>query len=163
MATTKLGQDYGIPHPEHCSSAARARSARSAFTLVELMVVVVILGLLATIVTVSVRDYLVQGKQGTTRAEIAQMKNALELFYTEVDRYPDSDEGLALLQRKTDQHPQGILQGDLLDPWGKDYIYIYPGLHGAYDLCSFGANAQSGGTGADADICSWDLAGTQTQ
>jgi general secretion pathway protein G len=130
---------------------------RRSFTLVELMVVVVIIGVLATVVTVSVTDYLIKGKQSATRAEIAQMANALQLFYTEFDRYPDNDEGLALLKKTSPTHPHGILQGDLLDPWGHEYIYVYPGLHGAFDVCSYGANGQEGGTGSDADICSWDL------
>lgn len=126
-----------------------------AFTLVELMVVVVIIGILATVVTVSVNDYLIKGKQSAAKAEIAQMGNALQLFYTEFDRYPDNNEGLALLQRSTAAHPHGILQGDLLDPWNKPYVYVHPGLHGAFDLCSYGANGQAGGTGADEDLCNW--------
>lgn len=139
---------------EHCE-----RGRRSAFTLVELMVVVVILGVLATVVTVSVTDYLVKGKQSATQAEIATISNALQLFYTEADRYPDNDEGLALLKKPSAAHPNGLLQGDLLDPWGHAYVYVYPGLHRAFDLCSYGANGQEGGTGTDADICNWDEQG----
>ena len=135
---------------------SRHRARRSAFTLVELMVVVVIIGVLATIVTVSVTDYLVKGKQSAARAEIAQISTALQLFFMESDRYPSTDEGLALLQQPKPDHPNGILQGDLLDPWGKAYIYVSPGLHGAFDLCSYGANGLDGGTGADADIRSWN-------
>lgn len=121
------------------------------------MVVVVIIGLLASVVTVSVNDYLVKGRQTTARTEIAQIGNALQLFYTEYSRYPSNDEGLALLQQKTKEHPHGILQGDLLDPWGHEYVYVYPGLHGPFDVLSYGANGQEGGEGADADIVSWNL------
>ncbi len=133
----------------------------SGFTLVELMVVVVILGILATVVTVSVNDYLITGKQAAARNEIAQITNALELFYTESDRYPSNDEGLALLKQSTPRHPHGILQGDLLDPWGHEYAYVHPGVHGAFDLVSYGADGQEGGTGADTDLVSWDLAGVE--
>ena len=129
---------------------------RSAFTLVEIMVVLVILGLLASIVTVSVNDYLVTGKQTTVRTEIAQISNALELYFTEQGRYPTNDEGLAVLKEKTKLHPHGILQGDLLDAWNNEYVYIYPGLHGTYDIISYGANGQEGGEGQDADIVSWE-------
>lgn len=142
-------------------TATLGRISRSAFTLVELMVVVVIIGVLATVVTVSVTDYLVKGKQDASRAEIAQISNALQLFYTEFDRYPDNDEGLALLKQSSSTHPHGILQGDLKDPWGHEYVYVYPGLHGVFDVCSYGANGQEGGTGNDADICSWNLAGAE--
>src|SRR5262245_12374514 len=126
------------------------------FTLVELMVVVVILGVLATVVTVSVTDYLTQGKQSASRAEIAQVTSALNLYYTEHDRYPTSEEGLALLKQSSAAHPNGILQGDLLDPWGHAYVYVHPGVHGAFDVCSFGAGGQPGGTGSETDLCNWD-------
>jgi general secretion pathway protein G len=127
------------------------------FTLVELMVVIVILGLLASLVTVAVNDYLVTGKQAVAKTEIAQISNALQLFYTENNRYPSNDEGLAILAEASKNHPGGILQGDLLDPWGHGYVYVYPGLHGTFDILSYGANGQEGGEGADRDIVSWDL------
>lgn len=131
-------------------------SRQRAFTLVELMVVVVILGILATIVTISVNDYLIKGKQTAARSEIARITEALNLFYLDYDRYPDNDEGLAALKKPTPQHPQGILQGDLLDPWGKPYVYVYPGVHGVLDVVSFGADGHEGGSGAELDITSWD-------
>jgi len=118
--------------------------------------VVVIIGVLATVVTVSVTDYLVKGKQSAARAEIAQISSALQLYFTEHDRYPDTDEGLALLTKPTPSNPHGLLQGDLLDPWGHEYVYVYPGTHGAFDICSYGANGIEGGTGGDSDVCSWE-------
>jgi general secretion pathway protein G len=124
------------------------------------MVVIVILGLLASLVTVAVNDYLVTGKQAVAKSEIAQISNALQLYYTEFNQYPSNDEGLARLKQKTKAHPNGILQGDLLDPWGHEYAYVYPGLNGTFDILSYGANGQEGGDGADTDIVSWDLEGT---
>lgn len=143
----KLSSSRGL---YHSSLAIRA------FTLIEVMVVVVILGVLATIVTVSVTDYLAKGKQTAARTEIAAISQALQLHYSETDRYPSTDEGLALLTKASAAHPNGLLQGDLLDPWGNPYVYVYPGLHGAFDLCSLGANNQEGGQAADADLCNWD-------
>lgn len=43
----------------------------------------------------------------------------------------------------------------LVDPWGKPFVYTCPGLHGDYDLVSFGRDGVSGGDGLDADITSW--------
>lgn len=137
----------------------RNRSTRhKAFTLVELMVVVLIIGILASIVTISVTDYLSMGKQSAAKANIAELANALELYYMEFDRYPSSEEGLAELKKPSASHPNGILRsGSLADPWGHAYVYVYPGVHGAYDIISYGANGVEGGTGADTDIGSWDL------
>ena len=137
----------------------RAVDARRAFTLVELMVVVVIIGVMATVVTVSVGDYLVTAKQNVAKSEIATLKNALELYFMEFDRYPSNDEGMALLKEKTPQHPNGILSNDLKDPWDREYLYVYPGTHGAYDIVSYGADGQEGGTGANADVMSWEIEG----
>ena len=135
---------------------ASTRFQPRAFTLVEVMVVVVIIGVLATVVTVSVTDYLVKGKQSAAKAEIAQISSGLQLFFMEHDRYPGTDEGLGLLTQTTPTNPHGLLQGDLRDPWGYEYVYVYPGVNGAFDLCSYGANGIEGGTGGDTDICSWD-------
>ena len=151
------------PRTPPCLRARVPSCLRPAFTLVELMVVVVIIGVLATVVTISVTDYLVTGKQTAARNEIAQMGNALELFYMDNDRYPTNDEGLAKLKEKTSQHPNGLLQGDLLDPWNHPYVYIHPGLHGKYDIASHGADGHRGGQGANADILSWNLSGAETR
>ena len=132
-------------------------AVRVAFTLVELMVVVVIVGVMATVVTLSVTDYLVSAKQNVARSEIATLRNALSIFFMENDRFPTNEEGLALLKKKTSQHPDGILTNDLKDPWDHDYIYVYPGSHGTFDIVSYGADGQEGGTGANADITSWNL------
>lgn len=122
------------------------------------MVVVVILGILATTVTVSVRDYLVTGKQNAAKQELAQIRAALDLFFVEHDRYPTNDEGLAILLKPSEKHPDGLLRGgDLKDPWNHNYEYICPGLHGTFDLICFGADGTEGGTGGGADIASWDM------
>ena len=132
---------------------------RTAFTLVELMVVVVIIGVMATVVTISVTDYLVTAKQNVTKSEIATIKSALSLYFMQHDRYPSNDEGLMALKKGTPSHPSGILTNDLKDPWKNAYIYVYPGTHGAYDIVSYGSDGQEGGTGANADITSWNLDG----
>lgn len=142
--------------------AAGTPHSDKAFTLVEVMVVIVLIGIMATVVTVSVSDYLVTGKQTASRNEIAQISNALELYYTEYGHYPSNEEGLAKLQEKSTEHPHGILQGDLLDPWNHLYAYVYPGIHGRYDIISYGADGQEGGEGADLDLVSWNLSGAES-
>jgi general secretion pathway protein G len=42
------------------------------------------------------------------------------------------------------------------DPWGRDYLYRYPGEHGDEpDVVCLGADGQLGGEGLNADIVSW--------
>ena len=43
------------------------------------------------------------------------------------------------------------------DPWGREYIYLSPGLHGDYDIVSLGPDGILGGEGKDADIESWNI------
>jgi len=59
--------------------------------------------------------------------------------------YPATEEGLFQIREIV----------PLLDPWGNDFDYRYPGQHLDYDLVSFGANGESGGEGKDADITNW--------
>lgn len=127
-------------------------SRRYGFTLIELMVAVVIIGILATAATISVADHLVTAKQNVARAELATTKDALTVFFMENGRYPSNEEGLGVLRKKTPRHPDGLLSGDLKDPWENPYVYVYPGVEGAFDLLSYGADAQEGGTGGDMDI-----------
>ena len=38
------------------------------------------------------------------------------------------------------------------DPWGNDYVYIYPGKNSDFDVISYGEDGSPGGTGANKDI-----------
>lgn len=42
------------------------------------------------------------------------------------------------------------------DPWGNDYVYVYPGENGDYDIISYGADGAEGGDGENADVVSWE-------
>jgi general secretion pathway protein G len=44
-----------------------------------------------------------------------------------------------------------------VDPWGQPYQYLAPGVHGDFDIFTYGADGSPGGSGADADIGSWVL------
>lgn len=133
------------------------RKQRRAFTLVELMVVIVIIGLLSSVVTVSVRSYLISSRQNVAKLEISKILQAIETFYITYDRYPTSQEGLAILASKTAEFPDGLLDFVPNDPWGGDYEYVSPGRQRAYDVISYGADHREGGSGADTDIRSDEL------
>jgi general secretion pathway protein G len=131
-----------------------SRVKRHAFTLVELMVVIVIIGLLAGAVTISVRSYLIRGKQSVARMEIAKICQALDTYYTVYDRFPTVDQGIAALIEESDQFPDGLLNKLPKDPWGNDYIYQQPGSDGPYEVLCYGADNQQGGDKANRDITS---------
>jgi general secretion pathway protein G len=131
------------------------------FTLIELMIVVVILGLLATIVMPRMLNRPEQARRAKAKIDIRQIESALALFKTDTGRFPTTSEGLAALVsdpgiRGYDN--DGYLDKVPLDPWGNQYIYICPGMHGKdYDLESYGKDGENGGTGDAADVESWNL------
>lgn len=135
---------------------------RAAFTLAELMVVIVIIGLLAGVVTLSVRSYLIRSRQNVAKMEIAKICQALDTYYTQFNRYPTNEKGLAALTEKTQAFADGLLNKLPVDPWGNPYEYQSPGRKGPYEVISYGADHREGGTGADTDLSSDEL-GDQKQ
>ncbi len=140
--------------------ASSARQTERGFTLVEMLVVITIIALIMALVGPRVLNYLTDAKIKTAKIQIASFENALDLYYLDANHYPTTSEGLrALIER-----PSGIvtwsgpyLKGNVVpnDPWGKPFVYRSPGEHGVYDIISYGADGQEGGTGPEADIASW--------
>lgn len=131
------------------------------FTLIELLVVMMILGLLAGIVGPQVMKYVGDSKSKTARIQIEDLSASLDLFLLDTGRYPTTDEGLEVLVSAVQgvqnwNGPYLKKQRLPLDPWGHDYIYRYPGEHGAYDLYTLGADNAAGGDGESKDISSWE-------
>jgi general secretion pathway protein G len=135
----------------------RTRHGEAGFTLVEMLVVITIIALIVGLVGPRVLNYLTESKVKAAKIQIESLGSALDLYFLDVGRYPTSAEGLgALVQRPgTTQLWNGpYLRGGALpnDPWGRAYVYRSPGQQSSYDLISFGADGQEGGTGAAADI-----------
>ena len=137
-----------------------ARRAERGFTLVEVLVVITIIALIMAVVGPRVLNYLTESKVKAAKIQIESLSSALDLYFIDAGRYPTTSEGLsALLLRpgSTIGWSGPYLRGNAIpnDPWGKPYAYRSPGQHGTYDIISYGADGQEGGTGAGADITSW--------
>jgi general secretion pathway protein G len=136
---------------------------RAGFTLLEIMVVIVILGLLAALVVPRLIGRTEEAKRTQTRLQIKNIEQALQLFKLDNGFYPATEQGLTALVRapETGRVPKNYRKGGYLDrvpkdPWGNNYVYVFPGSHGDYDISSYGADNIPGGEGEDADINSWD-------
>jgi general secretion pathway protein G len=130
------------------------------FTLIELMVVLVIIGVLAAMIAPNVLGRAADARVVVARTDVGNLMQALKLYKLDNDRYPSADQGLqALIQRPTvDPVPRNwrsYVDKLPLDPWGKSYLYLFPGVHGDIDVFSLGADGQPGGEGVNADIGSW--------
>ncbi len=137
----------------------RSASHPRGFTLIEVMVVVVILGLLAAIIVPKVMSRPDEARAVAAKADIAALNQALKLYRLDNTFYPSTEQGLqALVQRPATQPiPVNWKQGGYLDrvpkdPWGREYLYLNPGVRSEIDVFSLGADGQAGGEGTNADI-----------
>ena len=150
------------------SSAPRLQAARGSrrrahgFTLIELMVVVMILGVLAALVVPRFMSRPDEARAVAAKADIAAIIQQLKLYRLDNGRYPTTEQGLdALVNRPTSgpaaKNWKAYLDKAPVDPWGKPYQYLNPGVHSEIDVFSYGADGVAGGEAGDADIGSWDL------
>ncbi len=140
----------------------QARRAPRGFSLIELMVVVVILSILAVVIVPRVIDRPDQARVARATSDIAAIEGALSLYRLDNGQYPTTEQGLdALVNRPTRAPvPENWAEGGYLarlpqDPWGRDYEYLSPGVHGDFDVFSLGADGQPGGSGVNAVIGNW--------
>lgn len=134
----------------------------AAFTLIELMVVIVILGILAAFIVPRISKRPEDAKVTKAKVEIANIGQALELYYLDNGMYPTTEQGLSALIEEPDSGdvPPNWKDGGYLakkrmpvDPWGNPYIYVSPGIQNEdFDLYSLGKDGAEGGEGYNADI-----------
>ncbi|MCR4292595.1 MAG: type II secretion system major pseudopilin GspG [Candidatus Kuenenia sp.] len=131
------------------------------FTLLELLIVMIIIGLLAALIGPKMIGRVGESRQTVTKQQIEGFSTALEMFKLDTTRYPTQEQGMEALVAT----PHGVenWKGPYLkkkfipkDPWGNEYVYVYPGENGDYDIISYGADGAEGGEGENADVVSWE-------
>ncbi|MCK5306432.1 MAG: type II secretion system major pseudopilin GspG [Candidatus Omnitrophica bacterium] len=129
------------------------------FTLIELMLVVIIIGILASVVFPRFVGRTEQACRAAAKLQIKNISLALETFEMDNGRFPTTEEGLQALRANPgntrDWRGPYLKEKVPADPWKNPYIYLYPGLHGDYDIKSYGSDGSE--EGGD-DIESWSLA-----
>jgi len=139
---------------------------RRGFTLIEIMVVLVILGILAGLIIPRIMGRPEEARRTKARIQIESIETALKLYKLDNGLYPDTEQGLQALVEPPSVgklapawREGGYLEKGRVpkDPWGNEYVYLCPGIHGDFDLVSYGADGETGGEGKDMDINNWEL------
>lgn len=160
QSLTYINSIFSSLHSHRGNSRVRRQSG---FTLIEIMVVVVIIGILASVVVPRIMDKPDKARIAKAQNDIQALDSALELYKLDNYTYPTTDQGLQALVSRPTAAPEppnwkkgGYIKKLRKDPWGNEYLYLNPGVHGEIDIYSLGADAAPGGTGANKDIGNWD-------
>lgn len=142
-----------------CTPTRRGAGSHRAdgFTLVELLLVLMILALIGGLVLPGIIGKAEGAKVKAASSQISRLSMAVESYYLDTGATPES---LDLLVEESGDlggwNGPYVKPSSLKDPWGREYVYVYPGEHGDFDIYSLGADGQPGGEGKNADINSWE-------
>lgn len=127
------------------------------FSLVEIMIVVVIIGIIAATMGNRLFGGLDKAKVKTAKIEMRKFADALEMYNTDCNTYPTSDQGLEALVSEPSGDPACDAWGPVSylkkipkDPWGRPYIFESDGNE--FNIISLGKDRKEGGTEFGKDI-----------
>lgn len=141
------------------SQERRRRAGQAGVTLIEMLVVVTIIALFAALVAPRMLKKTDTARVTAARSQINSFMTALGAYKLDTGLFPSSEQGLAALRNNpgVNQWQGPYLPQDIpTDPWGRAYVYKYPGEHGDEpDIICYGADGQPGGTEINEDVVSW--------
>ena len=117
------------------------------FTLIEVLVVIIILGLIAALVVPRITGRLDEAKVEATKIQMRSIKDALEQYKLDNGIYPTTEQGLKALVEKPNTPPlpsrwRPYLDKLPQDAWGRDFVYLSPGINRPFELRSLGADGK---------------------
>ena len=116
----------------------------------------VILALIGGLVLPGIIGKAEGAKVKAASSQIDRLSMAVESFYLDTGKTPESLEELINDGGTAGWNGPYVKQSSLKDPWGREYVYQYPGDHGDFDIYSYGADGQPGGEDKNADINGWE-------
>lgn len=69
---------------------------KKGFTLIELLVVIAIIALLSTLSVVALNSARVKSRDARRLSDIKQIRTALEMYFDQNDKYPETDGGIVI-------------------------------------------------------------------
>jgi general secretion pathway protein G len=145
---------------------SRLKKDSRGFTLIEIMVVIIILGILAVYIGPKIMGRPEEAKQVKAKVDISALETALKLYKLDNGVYPSTEQGLQALVEKPESGnaPAKWRDGGYLDknkvpkdPWKNDFVYLSPGVHGDFDIISYGSDGVPGGEKQNMDINNWEI------
>ena len=132
------------------------------FSLVEIMIVLVVIGIIAATMGNRLFGGLDKAKVKNAKLMMQRLADALEMYNTDCNTYPTSEQGLdALISEPAGEPaceswgPSSYIKKVSKDPWGRPYIYESDGIE--FNIISFGKDKRKGGSGFGEDISFEDL------
>ncbi|MDR3509249.1 MAG: type II secretion system major pseudopilin GspG [Caulobacteraceae bacterium] len=127
------------------------------YTLTEMLVVIGIICLIAAVLTPSLMGQLGRARSKAAQLQLETVASAVELFHSDVGRYPTQEEGLkALVQEPGSAEGwSGPYLRDvkaLNDPWTHPLVYKLDAEGQHFYVQSLGADGKPGGSGVDRDL-----------
>ena len=133
-----------------------SRGRAGGFTLVELLLVLIILALIGGLVLPNIIGRAEGAKVKAASSQIDRLAMAVETYYMDTNSFPDTLDQLVDNSSGTDGWNGPYVKRSILkDPWNREYVYLYPGEIGQFDIISLGADGQPGGEENNADIDNW--------
>ncbi len=131
---------------------------RRGFTLIEILVVIVIIAVLAGMIAPKLLHHIGTAKTNVAKSNIIELEKAVDIFSISYERLPEKLDELVNRPadiEETKWNSPTLKAKNLLDPWGREFLYRQPGEYGSYDIYSLGKDGQEGGEKENADIGNW--------
>jgi general secretion pathway protein G len=127
------------------------------YTLTEMLVVIGIIALIAAVLTPTLLGQMQRARAKAAKLQLDTVASAVELFRSDVGRYPTADEKLSVLVANN-----SLIEGwtgpylkdakTLKDPWGRDIAYKLELDGEGFIVSTLGADNKAGGSGANLDL-----------
>ena len=138
---------------------------QNAFSLMEMMVVLFIIGLILSLMGPQIAKIFGKAKVSGTQSILSQLKSSILEYNMDIGHFPRKDEGglNALIEPPSRAEIAQKWSGPyakedfLRDKWDNDIIYNFPvekykDKFKNFEVISYGANGEEGGTGQDSDL-----------
>jgi general secretion pathway protein G len=139
-------------------SDTMTRDERDAgYTLTEMLVVIGIICLIAAVLTPGLIGQLSRARAKSAQLQLDTVASAVEVFRSDVGRYPTRAEGLAALVKdpgNADGWTGPYIRDAkaLNDPWNRPLIYSVSSDGLSFFVETLGADGKPGGSGVDRDL-----------